>query len=133
QHVAVLVLTRVAVNRRRERARGHGMLDEREPFARLGSVDQEADADAPEEPFTPLVGADQPYACGCSFHRDSFRRTVVSDEHTTHRGVCQYDWTHMSDQKRPYHMKRRAELEEQTRQRVTESAVALHQEPGPAQ
>jgi AcrR family transcriptional regulator len=30
-------------------------------------------------------------------------------------------------------MKRRAELEEQTRQRITESAVALHQELGPAQ
>jgi len=39
----------------------------------------------------------------------------------------------MSDQKRPYRMKRRAELEEQTRQRITESAVALHQEVGPAQ
>jgi AcrR family transcriptional regulator len=30
-------------------------------------------------------------------------------------------------------MKRRAELEEQTRRRITESAVALHQEVGPAQ
>jgi AcrR family transcriptional regulator len=39
----------------------------------------------------------------------------------------------MSDQKRPYRMKRRAELEEQTRLRITESAVALHQEVGPAQ
>jgi len=38
----------------------------------------------------------------------------------------------MSDQKRPYRMKRRAELEEQTRLRITESAVALHQELGPA-
>src|SRR5262249_2159623 len=38
----------------------------------------------------------------------------------------------MSDQKRPYRMKRRAELEEQTRQRITESAVALHEEVGPA-
>src|SRR6476469_10098217 len=46
---------------------------------------------------------------------------------------CQYDWTHMSDQKRQYRMTRRAELEEQTRQRITESAVALHQELGPAQ
>src|SRR3954453_10364842 len=45
----------------------------------------------------------------------------------------QYDWTEMSDQKRPYRMKRRAELEEQTRQRITESAVALHEEVGPAQ
>jgi len=38
----------------------------------------------------------------------------------------------MSDQTRPYRMKRRAELEEQTRRRITESAVALHQELGPA-
>ena len=38
----------------------------------------------------------------------------------------------MSDQKRPYRMKRRAELEEQTRLRITESAVALHEELGPA-
>jgi AcrR family transcriptional regulator len=39
----------------------------------------------------------------------------------------------MSVQKRPYRMKRRAELEEQTRRRITESAVALHEELGPAQ
>ena len=38
----------------------------------------------------------------------------------------------MSDQKRPYRMKRRAVLEEQTRERITESAVALHEELGPA-
>ena len=35
-------------------------------------------------------------------------------------------------QKRPYRMQRRAELEEQTRRRITESTVALHQELGPA-
>ena len=38
----------------------------------------------------------------------------------------------MSDQRRPYRMKRRAELEEQTRTRITESTVALHEELGPA-
>jgi AcrR family transcriptional regulator len=38
----------------------------------------------------------------------------------------------MSDQKRPYRMRRRAELEEQTRRRITESTVALHEEVGPA-
>ena len=38
----------------------------------------------------------------------------------------------MSDEKRPYRMQRRAELEEQTRLRITESAVALHEELGPA-
>jgi AcrR family transcriptional regulator len=39
----------------------------------------------------------------------------------------------MSDRKRPYRMTRRAELEEQTRLRITESTIALHQELGPAQ
>ena len=38
----------------------------------------------------------------------------------------------MSDQTRPYRKKRRAELEEQTRLRITESAVALHEQLGPA-
>ena len=38
----------------------------------------------------------------------------------------------MSDQKRPYRMKRRAELEEQTRRRITETAVELHERLGPA-
>ena len=38
----------------------------------------------------------------------------------------------MSDQRRPYRMSRRAELEEQTRRRITESTVALHEELGPA-
>ncbi len=38
----------------------------------------------------------------------------------------------MTDQKRPYRMKRRAELEQRTRRRITESAVALHGTVGPA-
>ena len=38
----------------------------------------------------------------------------------------------MSDQKRPYRMTRRAESEAYTRMRITESAVALHEELGPA-
>jgi AcrR family transcriptional regulator len=38
----------------------------------------------------------------------------------------------MSVKKRPYKMKRRAELEAQTRQRITESAVELHGSLGPA-
>jgi AcrR family transcriptional regulator len=38
----------------------------------------------------------------------------------------------MADQKRPYRMKRRAELEEQTRRRITESAVELHGTLGPS-
>lgn len=38
----------------------------------------------------------------------------------------------MSSQKRQYTMRRRAELEEETRQRITASAVELHEELGPA-
>src|SRR3982751_245793 len=48
------------------------------------------------------------------------------------RRVCQYHRTDMSDQKRPYRMKRRAQLEEQTRLRITESAMQLHGSVGPA-
>jgi AcrR family transcriptional regulator len=38
----------------------------------------------------------------------------------------------MTDEKRPYRMKRRAELEAQTRLRITESAMELHGTLGPA-
>jgi len=38
----------------------------------------------------------------------------------------------MSDEKRPYRMKRRAELQERTRRRITESTVELHGTVGPA-
>ncbi len=38
----------------------------------------------------------------------------------------------MSDERRPYRMTRRAELEDETRRRITESTVALHEELGPA-
>src|SRR4029453_5351099 len=58
--------------------------------------------------------------------------STVARKYTTLDDICQYYWTHMSIQKRPYRMKRRAELEEQTRLRITESAVALHEEVGPA-
>jgi AcrR family transcriptional regulator len=38
----------------------------------------------------------------------------------------------MTDQSRPYRMQRRAESQEQTRQRIVESAVALHGTDGPS-
>jgi AcrR family transcriptional regulator len=38
----------------------------------------------------------------------------------------------MTDQKRPYRKQRRAELEQDTRRRITESAVALHGTLGPS-
>src|SRR4029079_1490264 len=81
-----------------------------------------------------VVRADQRHAWRCSGHRhflllnNSVRRKI------RHRaGRCQYDWTVMSSQKRQYTMRRRAELEEETRRRITESAVELHEELGPAQ
>src|SRR4051794_1391044 len=40
--------------------------------------------------------------------------------------------TTMTDEKRAYTKRRRAELEEQTRRRITESAVALHGTIGPS-
>src|SRR6266852_776914 len=40
--------------------------------------------------------------------------------------------TEMTTQKRPYRMKRRAELEELTRRRITESAIELHGTLGPS-
>lgn len=39
----------------------------------------------------------------------------------------------MSDQRRTYRMTRRAEHEEETRRRITESAIELHERLGPAQ
>ncbi len=39
----------------------------------------------------------------------------------------------MTDEKRPYRMKRRAELSERTRRRITESTVTLHRTLGPSQ
>jgi AcrR family transcriptional regulator len=53
-------------------------------------------------------------------------------EYRTAARICQYDATYMSDQKRSYRMRRRAELEELTRLRITESAVELHETLGPA-
>jgi len=40
--------------------------------------------------------------------------------------------TRMSNETRPYRKRQRAELEEQTRRRITESAMELHEELGPA-
>src|SRR5256885_3615930 len=41
-------------------------------------------------------------------------------------------WTPMAEQKRPYRKKRRAQLEEATRRRITESAMELHGRLGPS-
>jgi AcrR family transcriptional regulator len=64
----------------------------------------------------------------------SFRWTVVSRESVSDiRRICQYvHATSMSDQKRTYRKTRRADLEGQTRMRITESAASLHEELGHA-
>jgi AcrR family transcriptional regulator len=48
-------------------------------------------------------------------------------------GTCvKIDRTRMADEKRPYRKKRRAELEAETRMRITESAMELHGTLGPS-
>src|SRR5438876_10397056 len=56
----------------------------------------------------------------------------MSSEYDRLRCVCQNGRTDMSDQTRSYQMRRRAEAQEQTRLRITESAVALHGSVGPS-
>ncbi|TMK57439.1 MAG: TetR/AcrR family transcriptional regulator [Actinobacteria bacterium] len=57
-----------------------------------------------------------------------FAKTVATVD-----GSVKIGRTHMSDGKRKYEKKRRAEAEAQTRLRITESAVELHGTLGPAQ
>jgi hypothetical protein len=71
EDVAVLVLARVPVQRRRQRARRHRMLDEREALGGLRPVDHEADADAPEEALLRVLGADELRARGGHVHVSS--------------------------------------------------------------
>jgi hypothetical protein len=70
--VAVLVLARVPVQRRGERARRHRVLDEGEALGGLGAVDHEAHADAPEEALLRVAGADDLRACGGGLHPGPF-------------------------------------------------------------
>ena len=89
----------------------------------------------PRKPSAASLGPDDLHACRRRLHACcSFCWTVVSRENVrVGRRMCQdVHATAMSDQKRTYRKTRRAELEEQTRTRITESAVALHEELGPA-
>jgi AcrR family transcriptional regulator len=52
--------------------------------------------------------------------------------YATTEACVNIEMTVVSTQKRPYRMTRRAELEAQTRLRITESAIALHERLGPA-
>ena len=62
------------------------MLDEREALARLGPIDQEANADAAQESFLPLRGAYDLDARGCRVHRYSFSLDISVARIYGHRG-----------------------------------------------
>src|SRR6185312_3434330 len=111
------------------------MLDERQAPARLVPVDQEADADAPEKAFQAVGGRDDLRWGGREVHRRFLfvGQWCLAKFMTDRTGSVNIERTPMSDQKRPYRMKRRAELEAATRLRITESAMALHESIGPAQ
>src|SRR6476646_3668394 len=133
EDVAVLVLARVPVQRGGERARRHRVLDEREALARVDAVDQEADADAAEEALLPLVGGDDPGTCDCGAHLESPFIEHLCRANIRYGSISvNIQKTTMSHQRRPYRMTRRAELEDETHRRITESTVALHEELGPA-
>ena len=80
EHEAVLVLARVQVQRRGERARRHRVLDEREPLARVGPVDHEADADAAQEALAPSPGPTIFAPAAVASIIISFDRTLLSRE-----------------------------------------------------
>src|SRR5215203_824379 len=84
----------------------------------------------PIEPRNPAAPSSGPitFAMVLSFHR-----TLVSREFIHRSGRCvKIRRTAMTDEKRPYRKRRRAELEAETRLRITESAVELHGTLGPA-
>ena len=129
---AVLVLARVAVERRGERARRHRVLDHREPTAGLIPVGHVPCADAAEEAQV-SVARSHDLRCRRLHRRHPFQSDSMSRETVRQScGCVKIHRTDMSDEKRPYRKKRRAELEEETRLRITESAVALHGSLGPA-
>jgi hypothetical protein len=70
EHVAVLVLTEMTVQRSSERTRRHRMLDQREAAARLVGVDHEPDADAAEESGLAVLWSHDPGRD--RLHLDSF-------------------------------------------------------------
>src|SRR3984885_15662105 len=85
----------------------------------------------PRKPALPSVGPITRVVVPCIV--PPFHQTIVSREQYTHAAVRgKLDRTRMTDQPRPYRMKRRAESQLQTRRRITESAVELHGTIGPA-
>src|SRR2546423_8926190 len=62
------------------------MLKEREPPPRLEPVDQEAHADAPEEPFLPALGAHDLHVRSCRFHQSPLVRQLCPAKYKGRRG-----------------------------------------------
>jgi hypothetical protein len=91
QDVAVLVLSRVPVQRRGQGPRTHRVLDEREVTARLLPVDHEPDADAAEEPGLAVLGPDHlRLRCCRRFHAHFLSLdSIVARIYTQVRPVCQ--------------------------------------------
>jgi hypothetical protein len=56
------------------------MLEEREALARLGAIDQEANANASEEDLVAVRGPDQLHASGSRLQPDSLPWTLQSRE-----------------------------------------------------
>jgi hypothetical protein len=68
EDVAELVLSRVEMKRRGERARRHRVLNQGEPLVGLDPIDHEADANAAEEADLSVLHGNYLRACRRGFH-----------------------------------------------------------------
>src|SRR5215217_9627971 len=108
------------------------MLDQREAASRgLVAVDHPTDPDAAEESEATFGGPDHPRRRRLHLLSPLIGHYCRANVHTAAASV-KIGGTPMADEKRPYRKRRRAELEAETRQRITESAVALHGTLGPS-
>src|SRR5215217_111263 len=108
------------------------MLDQREAASRgLVAVDHPTDPDAAEESEATFGGPDHLRRRRLHFLSPLIGHHCRANVHTAAASV-KIGGTDMTDEKRPYRKRRRAELEAETRQRITESAVALHGTLGPS-
>src|SRR5919107_390063 len=154
--VAVLVLVRVPVKRGDERPRGDRMLHKGEPTPGLLDPHHKPDTEGPEVESFPVVGPDDARTLrGLEAMRGRVEAAIprglvfrcrhgpISFPYTS---LCKERWQSpeplsrlgahfcviISPMPRKYEMKRRAERVQETRQRIAEAAVELHETVGPA-
>src|SRR5205823_2814795 len=120
------------VQRRRERAWTHRVLDQREAAAGIARVDHEPDADASEEAGLAVLRSQHPRRDRLHARSVPFSGQLCRANIWTLARCVKIHRTAVADQKRRYRMTRRAESEQATRRRITESAVHLHETVGPA-